>query len=181
MVFDEPKILDMRMPREPDLADDADTLGLGLDAGKLDPGAGRIQLNAVEALVEIELPPRAAELTIGRELETDVFLLLMTAMISRSSIARSAASVSSPVTRLARASFSARGRSKLPTWSARNGGVVRWVMAIPPPLSCPRRRASSSHCCNYCGTIMHHRDAGVYWVPAFAGTTAEFAASPTPR
>src|SRR5580698_887460 len=55
----------------------------------------------------------------------------MTFSISRSSIARSASAVISPRSRLARASFSTGGRSRLPTWSARNGGVVRCIKLLP--------------------------------------------------
>ena len=70
------EMLDMRMAGESDLAGDAHALGLGLDAGELDALADRVHLDAVEALVEIELPPRAAELAVGRELEPDLLLLL---------------------------------------------------------------------------------------------------------
>src|SRR5262249_8811192 len=48
---------------------------LGLDPGELDALAGRIALHAVEPLVEIEMPPRAAELAVGGELEADLRLL----------------------------------------------------------------------------------------------------------
>src|SRR5256885_9868437 len=49
----------------------------------------------------------------------------MTRAISRSSTALSSAGEISPLARLARASFRAAGRSRLPTWSARNGGRIR--------------------------------------------------------
>src|SRR6185369_6699522 len=54
--------------------------------------------------------------------------------ISRSSTALSAAASISFRARLARASLSGAVRSKLPTWSARNGGVFRCVIArlLPP-------------------------------------------------
>src|SRR5215475_9506338 len=45
--------------------------------------------------------------------------------ISRSSTALSAAASISPHSRLPRASFSAAGRNRLPTWSARKGGLAR--------------------------------------------------------
>src|ERR1051325_11074425 len=69
------EMFDMGMAREADLAGDADALGLGGDAGELDAFAGRIELDAVETLVEIELPPRAAELAVGGELQPDLLLL----------------------------------------------------------------------------------------------------------
>src|SRR5262249_61776943 len=56
---------------------------------------------------------------------------LMTFAISRSSTALSSAAVMAPFSRLARASLSAAGRRKLPTWSARNGGLVRFIDPAP--------------------------------------------------
>jgi hypothetical protein len=61
---------------EIDLAGHAHALGLGLDAAKGDALAGGVEFNAVEPLVEIELPPRAPQLAVGRELQPDLFLLL---------------------------------------------------------------------------------------------------------
>src|SRR6185369_5152 len=61
------EMLDMRMGGETDLADDAHAFGLGGDAGELDALADLIELNTVETLVEIELPPGAAELAVGGE------------------------------------------------------------------------------------------------------------------
>jgi hypothetical protein len=60
---------------EANLADRAHALGLGLDAGEDDALAGRIHLDAVEAFEEVELPPRAAQLAVGRELEAHLLLL----------------------------------------------------------------------------------------------------------
>src|SRR5262249_47505192 len=51
--------------------------------------------------------------------------------ISRSSTALSSAAVMAPFSRLVRASLSAAGRRKLPTWSARNGGLVRFIDRAP--------------------------------------------------
>src|SRR6266446_10514977 len=45
--------------------------------------------------------------------------------------ARSCSALNSPRFALARASCNSRGRKRLPTWSARKGGVVRWAMATP--------------------------------------------------
>ena len=69
------EVIEMRMAGEAELADDAHALGLGLDAGELDALAGVEHLDAIETLVEIELPPGAAELAVGRELEADLLLL----------------------------------------------------------------------------------------------------------
>ncbi len=63
------------MTGEADLAGHPHALGLGGDAGELDASAGRIQLDAVQTLVEIELPPGAAELAVGGDLQADLFLL----------------------------------------------------------------------------------------------------------
>src|SRR6185436_2594310 len=57
--------------------------------------------------------------------------LRIKAAMSRSSIAASCSAVISPRARLSRASFSAGERSRLPTWSARNGGLVRCIAARP--------------------------------------------------
>src|SRR5262245_58035398 len=55
----------------------------------------------------------------------------MTFSISPSSTALSSAAVMAPFSRLVRASLSAAGRRKLPTWSARNGGLVRFIDPAP--------------------------------------------------
>src|SRR5471032_2155925 len=54
--------------------------------------------------------------------------ILTTSRIAPSSTWRSAAASISPFFLRARASSSSLGRRKLPTWSARKGGVVRWVI-----------------------------------------------------
>src|SRR5215470_1992647 len=76
VVLDEAEMLEVRMAGEIDLADHAHALGLGLDAGEGDALAGGVELDPVEPLVEVELPPSAAELAIGRKLEPDLLLLL---------------------------------------------------------------------------------------------------------
>ena len=68
-------MLEVRMAGETDLANDPHALGLGGDACERDALAGGVELDAVEPLVEIELPPGAAELAVGRELEADLLLL----------------------------------------------------------------------------------------------------------
>src|SRR5947209_1357681 len=52
--------------------------------------------------------------------------------ISRSSTSFSCAAVISPFSRLARASLTGAVRRMEPTWSARNGGFVRWVIVLLP-------------------------------------------------
>src|SRR6516164_95913 len=56
------------------LALDADALRLGLHAVELDAVVERVNLDPVEHAEEIEMPPRAAELSVGRELETGLLL-----------------------------------------------------------------------------------------------------------
>src|SRR5262249_17505054 len=70
------EVVEHRMAREADLAGDPDALRLGLDPGELDAVVGRERGDAVEAAEEIEMPPRAAELAVGRALQADVLLLL---------------------------------------------------------------------------------------------------------
>src|SRR3954470_13298256 len=76
MALEEAEMLEVRMAGEIDLVHDAHAFGLGLDPGKGNALAGGVEFNAIEPLVEIELPPGAPELAVGRELEPDVLLLL---------------------------------------------------------------------------------------------------------
>src|ERR1700757_1469534 len=73
----------------------------------------------------------------------------MTFSISRSSTALSSAAVMAPFSRLVRASLSAAGRRKLPTWSARNGGLGRFIDPAPtgnrPRAKAPPPRWDTSH------------------------------------
>ncbi len=62
-------MVDHRRAGIAELAGDADILRPGLDARELDAVRGAIELGAVEQLEEIELPPGAAELAVGRELQ----------------------------------------------------------------------------------------------------------------
>ncbi len=69
------EMLDLRMAGEIDLAVDLDGLALGVHAVELD--RRRLdQIDALQAPEEIEMPPGAAELAVGGELEADLFLLL---------------------------------------------------------------------------------------------------------
>jgi hypothetical protein len=101
-------MLEHRMIGEADLAGDVDRPRLGQDALELNALAGD-DLDAVEPAEEIVVPPRAAELAVGGKL--------------------SWASVISPFSCLARASLIGAVRKKLPTWSARKGGLVRCMNA----------------------------------------------------
>src|SRR6185312_9945641 len=63
------------MAGEVDLAGHLERLGLGVDAVKFDRRRADL-LDALETPEEIEVPPRAAEFAVGRELEPDLFLPL---------------------------------------------------------------------------------------------------------
>ena len=73
--LEELEMREHRMVREADLVDDPDAPRLGLDALELDAVAELVELDAVEHAVEVEMPPGAAKLAVGRELEADRFLL----------------------------------------------------------------------------------------------------------
>ena len=51
-------------------------LRLGVDASEVDAFVGLIHFDTIEALVEIEMPPRAAEFAVGGKPEPDLLLLL---------------------------------------------------------------------------------------------------------
>ena len=73
--LEEPEMLDHRMAGEVDPPVDVQSLGLGLGPFELQALRHADQLDAVEVFEEIVVPPRAAELAIGRELQS-AFLLL---------------------------------------------------------------------------------------------------------
>jgi hypothetical protein len=60
--------------RKIELADDSVALGPGLDAAKLDAVRQRDLLAAGESPKEIEVPPGASILAVGRELKADLLL-----------------------------------------------------------------------------------------------------------
>src|SRR5262249_4514302 len=74
VLLHETKMVDVGMAGEIHAIDHPHALSLRFDAGKLDPAAGGIHLHAVEALVEIEMPPRAAELAVGPGSQADLLL-----------------------------------------------------------------------------------------------------------
>ncbi len=82
--------------RKVELADDVHRLGLGLDAVELDAVIEDELLAAREPPEEIEVPPRAAVLAVGRERRPISSCLRMIFSISRSSTARSASAVIAP-------------------------------------------------------------------------------------
>ena len=69
-------MIDHRRTGIAELAGDRDVLRPGLHARELDAVRGADQLGAVQQLEEVELPPGAAKLAVGRELQADLFLLL---------------------------------------------------------------------------------------------------------
>src|SRR5712671_562126 len=64
--------------------------------------------------------------------------------MQRSSIACSSPALISPRSSLARASLISGGRKRLPTWSARKGGVAPALIALPSP-GIDRERAPVDH------------------------------------
>ena len=68
-------MLDLRMAREVDLAGNPERFRLGVDAVEFDRRRADL-LDALQAPEEIEMPPRAAKLAVGRELESDRLLSL---------------------------------------------------------------------------------------------------------
>src|SRR5947209_5141690 len=65
--------------------------------------------------------------------------------ISASSIAVSSAAVIAPFSRFARACLIGAVRRKLPTWSARNGGLVRCIDFVSPFLKANSIRPLAPH------------------------------------
>ena len=70
------EMLEHRVMVEADLAFDADAERLGLHALELDAVVELVDLDALQHAEEIEVPPGAAVLAVGRELEADLLLLL---------------------------------------------------------------------------------------------------------
>src|SRR5262249_49368142 len=64
------------MPGKADPAGDLDPFRARRNAMKLDAVVGGVGRGAVEPLEEVEVPPGAAELAVGGELEPDLLLLL---------------------------------------------------------------------------------------------------------
>ena len=98
-------------------------------------------VNAVEAVDEVHVPRRAAELAVGRSLEADVLLhphgVADRLVLARPQLRRvDAARRRAPPGR----ARSAGGRRRLPTWSARNGGRSRAVTTRPALRSRRRQR-----------------------------------------
>src|SRR3954468_9412116 len=78
-----------------------------------------------------------------------------TSSIAASSAAFRPSSSSLPAACASRASCSSGGRSRLPTWSARNGGLVRSDIETPGPLVCGMRTmAHHAHTIVSLGTVV---------------------------
>ena len=139
---DELEMLDHRVrPGHAELAGDLDAFVARVrPPAKAMPAVHDVLLGAVEAPEEIEMPPRAAELAVGDRLQADVLLLLDDALdlavLDRlQRVGRDLA-----LGALAPAPHGCDlGRSRLPTWSARNGGLVRCIHSL-----CHARDAASS-------------------------------------
>ena len=77
MLLQEAEVIQHRMVvGEIELADHADGVMAGLDAGELNTGLGVEELAAGELGQKIEMPPGAAEFAVGRELQADRGLLV---------------------------------------------------------------------------------------------------------
>ncbi len=75
VLLHELEMLDEGMRLVVHLAGDAHAARLGLDAGELDAVVRRVALDPAEAFEKIEMPPGAAVLAVGRQLQTDLLLL----------------------------------------------------------------------------------------------------------
>src|SRR5215218_407554 len=75
MRLQEFEVLQHRMVGETELAFHSDALRFGLDALELDTVVEFINLDPVKHAEEIEVPPRAPELAVRRELQADILLL----------------------------------------------------------------------------------------------------------
>ena len=67
-------MIEHRVAGKADLAVNPDGFGFSLHAAKLDAVVGGVERHAVKPSEEIEMPPRAAELSVGRERQPDFFL-----------------------------------------------------------------------------------------------------------
>src|SRR5271169_3703821 len=77
MFLQEPEMIEHRMVGgEIELADHPDGVVPGLYTGELDPSVGMKQFATRQLREKIKMPPGAAELAVGRELETDRGLLV---------------------------------------------------------------------------------------------------------
>src|SRR5271166_2571983 len=74
MGFQELEMVHHRVIGEPELADDANTLCLGLHPAELDALIGLVELHPIEHAEKVEMPPGPAELAVGGKLEPDLLL-----------------------------------------------------------------------------------------------------------
>ena len=115
MRFQKLEMFDLRMTDEIHLSGNLDCFVLRLDTVKLNACGGSDRFDTFETAEKIEMPPGAAEFTIGCELQSDVFLLPDDLLDLAVFDSVSAAASISFRARLARASFSGAVRSRLPT------------------------------------------------------------------
>jgi hypothetical protein len=125
-----------------ELADDVQQDGARLRALRveLDLALAGIGFDALQPLEEIVIPRCAPELAVSDGFEADRLLLADDvfdgAILGRGE--RFGADLAA-----AEDTFSAAGRSRLPTWSARNGGIVRCIFmsfSFPSRSSARQRR-----------------------------------------
>ena len=125
-------MVEHRVAVEADFAGDLQRLRLGLDALELDAVLGSRRPRRPAS------PPRKSKCHQARRNSPSVTAFSPTAScffttsrIARSSTARNSSAPMLPSARAARASFSSGGRSRLPTSSARNGGLARHLRSSP--------------------------------------------------
>ena len=109
--------------RKAELAVDAGPAVTGLHALERQAVIHLVDFHAVEHPEKIKVPPGAAEFAIGRDLQSDLFLLLDDRLDLAVFHLLELGAVIAPFSRFARASFKAAVRNRLPTTSARNGGL----------------------------------------------------------
>ena len=127
----EGEVVEHARPRPPDLAGHLHERRLLVGALRTSRRSSAVErLHAVEAAQEVDVPPVAPELAVGDRPKPDRLLERHRRRGSTaSSIARSAARSISPRAARPRASRSSGGRRRLPTWSARNGGLAAMLIA----------------------------------------------------
>ena len=87
-------------------------------------------VDAVDLVDEVHVPRGAAELAVGGGLQAD---LLLHAHHVADGLVLDGAQLVGGAGRLGAPRADSRGASRLPTWSARNGGVSRWDMPLLYP------------------------------------------------
>jgi hypothetical protein len=112
-----------RVTREADFAVDAHTGRSRRRADETRAEVGLVLGNAVEPPEEIEVPPRSPQLSIGDAAQPQFSLLRDDALDLSILDGLQARGIERAFRVAATRRLERGGRSKLPTWSARNGGV----------------------------------------------------------